>query len=168
MSPSHPHVVHTEDVPWTEVAHGTRVALKRKQLGAAAQGRKLGCSLVELPPGRRSWPAHYHLANEEAVYVLAGTGSLRIGPDVVPLRAGDYVALPPGAECAHQLLNDGAEPLRYLCFSTMEEPDVLVYPDSKKVGVMAGAAPGGDKAARTLLAYLPLAASVDYWDGEEP
>ncbi|WP_272491495.1 hypothetical protein [Corallococcus exercitus] len=43
-----------------------------------------------------------------------------------------------------------------------------MYPDSKKVGVFAGAAPGGDKASRTLHAYLPLAAEVDYWEGEEP
>ncbi|RKG77063.1 cupin domain-containing protein [Corallococcus terminator] len=162
------HLVHAEDLPWTEVAHGTRVALKRKQLGAAAHGRKLGCSLVELPPGRRSWPLHYHLANEEALYFLAGAGTLRLGSEEVPVREGDYVALPPGAGTAHQLINSGTEPLRYLCFSTMEEPDVLVYPDSKKVGIMAGAAPGGDKASRTLHVNLPLAASVDYWDGEEP
>jgi uncharacterized cupin superfamily protein len=168
MSPSHPHVVHAEDLAWTELSHGRRVALKRKQLGAAAHGRKLGCSLVELSPGRRSWPLHYHLGNEEAVYVLSGTGTLRLGTETVTVRAGDYVALPPGEACAHQLLNDGAEPLRYLCFSTMEAPDVLVYPDSRKVGVFAGAAPGGDKAARTLQAYLPLSAEVDYWEGEEP
>lgn len=162
------HLVHADDLPWTDVAHGTRVALKRKQLGAAAHGRKLGCSLVEVPPGRASWPLHYHLGNEEAVYVLSGAGTLRLGAEALPVRQGDYVALPPGAECAHQLVNDGAEPLRYLCFSTMEAPDVLVYPDSKKVGVFAGAAPGGDKAARTLHAYLPLAAEVDYWEGEPP
>ncbi|RYZ35138.1 MAG: cupin domain-containing protein [Myxococcaceae bacterium] len=162
------HLVHAEDLPWTEVAHGSRVALKRKQLGAAAHGRKLGCSLVELPPGRRSWPLHYHLANEEALYFLSGSGTLRLGSEEVPVREGDYVALPPGAGTAHQLLNDGTEPLRYLCFSTMEEPDVLVYPDSKKVGIMAGSAPGGDKATRTLHVNLPLGAAVDYWDGEEP
>ena len=35
------------------------------------------------------------------------------------------------------------------------------------MGVLAGAAPGGNKAARTLEAYLPLATQVGYWDGEE-
>ena len=70
-------------------------------------------------------------------------------------------------DIAHQLFNEGSEVLRYLVFSTMEEPDVVVYPDSKKVGVFAGAAPGGDKAARTLLTYLPLASEVDYWSGED-
>ena len=164
---AHPHVVHESELPWTDVQHGTRVAIRRKQLGAAAKGQKLGCSLIEMPPGKQSWPRHFHLANEEALYVLAGTGRLRLGEETVSVKAGDYVALPPGSACAHQLFNDGPEVLRYLAFSTMEQPDVVVYPDSKKVGVFGGAAPGGDKAARTLLAYLPLAAEVDYWSGEE-
>jgi len=164
---ANPHVVHEQELPWTETHQGTRVSIRRKQLGAAAKGKKLGCSLIELPPGKQSWPCHYHLANEEALYVLAGTGRLRLGEETVHVKAGDYVALPPGAGCAHQLFNDSPEPLRYLAFSTMEEPDVVIYPDSKKVGVFGGAAPGGDKAARTLLAYLPLAAGVDYWSGEE-
>jgi uncharacterized cupin superfamily protein len=164
---SNPHVVHESDLPWTDLTHGTLMAVRRKQLGAAAKGRMLGCSLVELPPGKKSWPAHYHLANEEALYVLSGTGRLRLGAEMVAVKAGDYVALPPGPECAHQLFNDGPEPLRYLALSTMEQPDVVVYPDSKKVGVFAGAAPGGDKAARTLHTYLPLGAEVDYWKDEE-
>lgn len=164
---SHPHVVHEPELPWAEVTQGPTVSYRRKQLGAAAKGRKLGCSLMELPPGKHAWPRHFHTANEEAYYVLSGTGRLRIGEDTVAVKAGDYVALPVGPEGAHQLVNDGAEPLRYLAFSTMQEPDIMVYPDSKKVVLFAGAAPGGDKSARTLSATLPLSAEVDYWSGEE-
>lgn len=164
---THPHLVHSNTLPWSELVHGTRVALRRKQLGAAAGGQKLGCSLLELLPGKQSWPYHYHLANEEALFILDGSGILRLGEERLPVSAGDYVALPAGAACAHQLFNEGTETLRYLAFSTQMEPEVLVYPDTQKVGVMAGAAPGGDKAARTLEAYLPLSARVGYWDGEE-
>jgi uncharacterized cupin superfamily protein len=164
---AHPHLVNAQDIPWTELTRGSRVALRRKQLGAAAHGQKLGCSLVELLPGKQSWPRHYHLANEEALFILEGSGKLRLGDETLPVSAGDYVALPAGPACAHQLVNDGEQPLRYLAFSTMLEPDVIVYPDSNKVGVLAGAAPGGNKAARTLEAYLPLSAQVGYWDGEE-
>ncbi|WP_342378160.1 cupin domain-containing protein [Myxococcus stipitatus] len=164
---THPHLVHEPSLPWTEVTQGPRVAYRRKQLGAAAKGQQLGCSLMELAPGTHAFPLHYHLANEEAYYVLSGSGLLRLGDASLPVRAGDYVALPVGAACAHQLVNDGTETLRYLAFSTMVEPDVMVYPDSKKVCVTAGSAPGGDKAARTLYTVLPLAAEVDYWSGEE-
>ena len=164
---SHPHVVHEPEVPWNEVTHGPKVAYRRKQLGAAAKGRKLGCSLMELPPGKFAFPRHFHTANEEAYFILSGTGRLRIGEDTVAVKAGDYAALPIGPEGAHQLINDGTEPLRYLAFSTMVEPDIAVYPDSGKVFLAVGSAPGGDKAARTLTAILPLSAEVDYWSGEE-
>ncbi len=164
---AHPHVVNAQDISWTETTRGSRVAMRRKQLGAAAHGQKLGCSLLELLPGKQSWPRHYHLSNEEALFILSGSGTLRLGEETVPVKTGDYVALPAGPACAHQLINEGDEPLRYLAISTMLEPDVIVYPDSNKVGVLAGAAPGGNKAARTLEAYLPLASQVGYWEGEE-
>lgn len=77
------------------------------------------------------------------------------------------LALPIGPEGAHLLLNDGAEPLRYLAFSTRVELDVMVYPDSRKVAIAAVSAPGGDKAARPLFTTLPLSAEVDSWSGEE-
>jgi uncharacterized cupin superfamily protein len=164
----HPNVVHVDEVPHTEQSRGRRYALRRKQLGAAAAGKRLGCSLIELPPGKRAWPIHWHAANEEAIFVLEGRGRMRIGEREVEVRAGDYVALPPGPAHAHQSWNDSEAPLRYLCFSTMIEPDMSVYPVSQKVGIFAGAAPGGDHAARTLDCFVPLAAQVDYWSGEEP
>lgn len=158
-------VVNEADLPWTEQDHGDRYAVKRKQLGAKAGGQKLGCSLIEIEPGKRGWPLHYHLANEEALYVLAGEGTLRLGDREVRVGPGDYVALPVGAAHAHQMINDGTETLRYLAVSTMLEPDVIGYPDSKKLGVMAGSAPGGPKEQRSLVAYLPDV-RVDYWEGE--
>ncbi|NVJ25558.1 MULTISPECIES: cupin domain-containing protein [Myxococcus] len=164
---SHLHLVHEPSLPWTEVTQGPRVSYRRKQLGAAAKGQKLGCSIMELAPGKHAFPLHFHLANEEAYFILSGTGRLRLADTTLPVKTGDYVALPVGPTGAHQLVNDGAETLRYLAFSTMVEPDVMVYPDSKKVCVTAGSAPGGDKAARTLYTVLPLSAEVDYWSGEE-
>jgi hypothetical protein len=49
----------------------------------------------------------------------------------------------------------------------MIESDVLVYPDSGKLGVFAGTAPGGPRDARTLHKYLRADAEVGYYDGEE-
>jgi hypothetical protein len=48
----------------------------------------------------------------------------------------------------------------------MEEPDVIEYPDSDKVGVFIGAAPGGEKQERRLAAFYRHSDRVDYWDGE--
>jgi len=60
----------------------------------ARRGHGRRRSLHELPAGDRSWPYHYHTANEEALYVLDGTATLRLDGDEVPLSPGDYVALP--------------------------------------------------------------------------
>jgi uncharacterized cupin superfamily protein len=163
----HPNVASEEALRWAEHHRGQKYGFRRKQLGAAAGAEMLGCSLYEVPPGRTAWPYHFHLANEEAIYVLEGSGTLRIGGEEVGISKGDYVALPIGEKQAHQLINSSEKTLRYLCFSTMEEPDVTVYPDSKKVGIFAGSAPGGPKEKRTLQRYLRADAEVDYYEGED-
>jgi uncharacterized cupin superfamily protein len=157
--------VNESDLDWETTEKGETV-FHRKRLAAAAGGAELGCSLYELPPGARSWPYHYHTGNEEALYVLAGEGRLRSEEGTSPLSSGDYVALPAGTEGGHRVVNDGDEPLRYLAVSTMQDPDVTVYPDSDKVGVFAGAPPGGE-GSRTVHGYFPRDATVDYWEGEE-
>jgi uncharacterized cupin superfamily protein len=156
--------VNEADLDWSETDRG-ETGFRRKKLAGAAGGDRLGCSLYELPPGRRSWPFHYHTANEEAIYVLAGEGRLRTADGEHAIEAGDYAALPAGEDGGHRVVNDGEAPLRYLMLSTMREPDVTVYPDSGTFGLFVGAPPGGDR-ERTLEGFYPLDAEVDYWEGE--
>ena len=168
--------VNESDLEWTETERG-ETAFRRKRLAAAAVeaptdraseggAEDLGCSLYELPPGKRSWPYHYHVANAEAFYVLAGEGQLRAPDGKHRLATGDYVACPTGQDGAHRIVNDTDEPLRYLVLSTLNETDVTVYPDSGKIGVFAGAAPGAD-GERDVSGYYERDAEVDYWHGEE-
>ncbi|MEF8842969.1 MAG: cupin domain-containing protein, partial [Haloarculaceae archaeon] len=136
---------------------------RRKRLAGAAGGDRLGASLYELSPGERAWPYHYHTANEEAMYVLAGSGRVR-GPDgEVMVIEGDYLAFPVGEGGGHHVANDGDEPMRYLMLSTMVEPDVTVYPDSGTFGVYAGAPPGSTE-ERSVSGYYRLEDTVDYWE----
>ncbi|WP_439027595.1 cupin domain-containing protein [Haloarchaeobius sp. DT45] len=158
--------VNEAECEWETVENG-ETRFRRKRLGTAAGSDRLGASLYELPPGSRSWPYHYHTANEEAIYVLAGSGMLRTADGEESLDAGDFVAVPTGEDGAHRVVNSGDAPLRYLCVSTMRDPDVTVYPDSGKLGIFAGAPPGGDSTERTVGGYYPRDAAVDYWDGEE-
>jgi uncharacterized cupin superfamily protein len=125
---------------------GDPIAATMKQLGAATGGGMLGCTYYEVPPGRSGFPYHFHCVNEEALFVLEGQATLRLGSEEVPVRAGDYVALPVGPGSAHQLRNTGAAPLRYLCLSTLQPTEVAVYPDMGTLGVMA--APSLDAARR--------------------
>ncbi|MNL69739.1 hypothetical protein D3C87_1946390 [compost metagenome] len=46
-------------------------------------------------------------------------------------------------------------------------PEVMLYPDSQKVAVMSGAAPGADKSKRTFEMSFPLEAAVNYYHREE-
>jgi uncharacterized cupin superfamily protein len=157
--------VNQSDLEWTEADRGD-TRFRRKQLAEAAGGERIGCSLYELPAGGRSWPYHHHTANEEALYVLSGTGTLRHDEERYELRAGEYVSLPVGEDGGHRVINDSDEPLRYLMVSTMREPDVTVYPDTDAIGVFAGSPPGG-RDERTVEGYFERQDAREYWDLQE-
>jgi uncharacterized cupin superfamily protein len=159
-------IVHTDEIDWMELAHGERFAFRRKLLGQATRSDKLGCSMYEIAPGKRAWPFHYHFANEEALFILEGAGTLRFGAEEVPVRAGHFMTFRVGADNAHQLVNTGAEPLRYLCFSTMIGPEVCGYPDSEKLGIIAGRAPGGSARVSAMRKCFRAGSEVDYFEGE--
>lgn len=124
--------------------------------------RLLGCTVTEVKAGCTAYPYHSHRANDELFYILAGTGELRLGSERHPVRAGDLVGCPTGGpQTAHQLINTGTEPLRYLAISTRSDPEVCEYPDSGKVGAYCG------KDDQTGLMHVTRAADeVDYWLGE--
>ena len=157
-------IVNKDDVEWTELEH-EETQFRRKQLGEAAESEQIGCSLYELPSGHRSWPYHYHTANEEAIYVLRGTGTIRLAGETSEVEAGDYVSLPADESGGHRVINDSDGTLRYLAISTMNDPDLTVYPDSEKMGVYVGAPPGG-REERSLEGYYRIEDDVDYWTGE--
>jgi uncharacterized cupin superfamily protein len=158
-------VIHEDEQAWAESAQG-KFRYRRKSFSAAAGSVKLGCSLYEVPPGGSAFPYHFHCANEEAIYVLDGEGTLRLDGREINVRRGHFIALPPGQASAHRLVNSSSSPLRYLCFSTMIEPEVSIYPDSHKVGVMVGSAPGGAKEKRSLAANYMLNSETSYFEDE--
>jgi uncharacterized cupin superfamily protein len=126
-------------------------------IGSKIGAKKLGYNLTAVPPGKRAFPFHCHRLNEEMFYVIEGSGEVRIGSEVFPIRAGDIIACPAsGHELAHQLVNTGTSELKYLAVSTMEGPDVCEYPDSKKIAVLGGG-----------VRYVNrLDQQAGYWDGE--
>ena len=159
-------IVHSDDVRWEEAGDGGLFELRWRRLGRRAGGKEIGCNLVELQPGKTAWPFHYHLGNEEAIFVLDGIGTLRRGDHRHRVRAGDYVAFLPGSDHAHQLTNTGTELLRYLVMSTMRTCDIAVYPDSNKVGLFGGGEVGDAEGEREYVKFLREDAKVGYYDGE--
>lgn len=161
-----PSVISSDDLTWNESTRGDFHHVLYKSLSSNSAGKEIGCSLFELPPHKQSFPFHYHLANEEAIFVLEGTGQLRLGDQRLSVKSGDYIALPNHPNAGRQMINNSDAPLRYLCISTMNAPDVAVYPDSKKVAVFGGMAPGGNESDCTYFALLKETNSADYWDDE--
>jgi uncharacterized cupin superfamily protein len=140
-------------------------AWKRMRVARRLGGELLGASVYELPPGQGTWPYHLHWANEELVLVLEGTATLRTPDGERELERGDAVIFRRGPEGAHKLVNGSDRTARVLVVSTMIEPDIGEYPDSGKVGLFAGAAPGAPTPEGTLEAFYRLD-QVGYFDGE--
>ena len=134
-------LVHSTDLPWADALVRGLFQQRRKALGG---GERLRCSVFELPPGKRSFPLHAHLVTEEAMFVLSGRAKVRTLEGLTELGPGDFVAFPAGGP-AHQLLNEGTEPLVYLAMSAGVGADVVQYPDSKKIPAAVGAPPTGKR-----------------------
>lgn len=131
------------------------------RLGTGTAARKLGASVDTVAPGKRSCPYHFHYAQEEMFVVLAGEGTLRVAGEMLPIRAGDVIFIPPGPEYPHQIINTSDAPLSYLSISTRDTPEVCEYPDSGKYQAMVSA-----DGRRVFGAVQRGENSVDYWDGE--
>jgi uncharacterized cupin superfamily protein len=159
----HPNVVNVNEVEPTSSEKGSRFGFVNRRLGQATGGRGIGCGWYEVPPGKTAFPFHYHTANEESLYVLEGTGTLRIGKEEVAVAPGDYVTFPVGPQHAHQLINSGSGPLRYLCFSTRNLVEVCGYPDSDK---LAASAWDPETSTQVVRMIVKRGTDVDYYEGE--
>lgn len=127
----------------------------------------LGAMHVTVEPGKRAFPFHNHLGNDEMFVILEGEGTYRFGDTEHPVKAGDVCGAPRGGpDRAHQLINSGDGPLRYLGISTRRDPDVVEYPDSGKFAAMA-VFPGADWTRAHLRFVGRAEESRDYWEGED-
>ncbi|MFJ3468364.1 cupin domain-containing protein [Pseudomonas sp. NPDC090201] len=131
------------------------------RLGTGTAAQKLGASIDIVAPGKRSCPYHFHYAQEEMFIVIEGHGSLRVAGQMLPIKAGDVMFIPPGPEYPHQIINTSDAPLKYLSISTREAPEVCEYPDSGKY--LAAASVNDERVFRVV---QRKEGTLDYWDGE--
>jgi uncharacterized cupin superfamily protein len=144
---------------WDETAMPTPAGFGWRSLGIARRlgGELIGASLYEIPPGKKTFPYHWHAANEELLLVVDGRPTLRSPAGERELERGELVAFPASPDGAHQLRNDGEQPARVLMLSTRLTPEILEYPDTGKVGLAS--VPGQRR-------LLRIDAEIGYWDGE--
>jgi uncharacterized cupin superfamily protein len=151
------------DPVFDEVREQPGFSALRARLSRQAGSERLGMSLWEIPPGEAAYPYHHHLTEEEMIVVLDGRPSLRTPKGWRELAEGDVVAFARGEQGAHQLVNRTANVVCFLSCSTSGEPDIVVYPDSGKIGVFERRPDGGG-----LWSLFWSEDTVDYWDGERP
>jgi uncharacterized cupin superfamily protein len=143
-----------DDVPWEEYAHGTRFGTRYRQLGEFGGCSHVGVCMEEVAPGRQTYPAHYHLLEEEQLLVLTGRPTLRLGERSLQLEPGSYVVFPAGQAAGHTLLNETDETVRYLIIGERDPREVTVHTDTGRVGV------------RLLGEGFRKGDTMDYWEGE--
>lgn len=80
-------------------------------VGAGQTNGRLGMSLVTQPPGTAT-PLHRHTQEAEALFVLEGRISYRVGEDVHELEDGAFLYLPQGLPHAFRVR--GERPARFL------------------------------------------------------
>jgi uncharacterized cupin superfamily protein len=135
----------------------------RARISRQAGAERLGLSLWEVPPGQAAYPYHAHLTEEELVIVLEGTPSLRTHDGWRELEQGEVVSFPRGERGAHQIVNRTQESVRFLAFSPSGEPDVVLQPDSGKIGAFERRPDGAG-----LRVWFRRADEVEYYEGESP
>jgi uncharacterized cupin superfamily protein len=101
----------------------------RKRLGNAAGLDQFGVNLTTLRPGAASAQRHWHAAEDELVYVLAGEVVLCEDGGETVLRPGDAAGFKAGVANAHRLINRSAQDAVYLEIGTRAAHERVNYPD---------------------------------------
>jgi uncharacterized cupin superfamily protein len=137
-----------------------RGPVRLHHIGRRAGGELVGATMFEAQPGTEGI-YHFHHGNEEWLIVLDGRPTLRTPEGERELRTGDLIVFPRGPDGAHGISNHSDEPARWLVVSSMNEPDVIEYPDTGVVGAVAGDAPAAGRDA-PFEAFFPRDAAIPY------
>jgi len=126
--------IHLDDVPVERHEIG-EMALRRRKLGAAAGARRLGVAVIEIDPGRQSFPPHSHADEDEVFLVLAGSGLAYLtsgSRDVRTYEVGvDDVLWHPSNGDAHTLIA-GPEGLTVLVVAEGSRTNTTWLPRTKQ------------------------------------
>ncbi len=156
-------MVNIEEPDYDEPRSGEGFTCRRARISRQVGAERLGLSLWDLPPGQAAYPYHAHLTEEELLIVLEGAPSMRTPEGWRELDRGEVVSFLRGEAGAHQVVNRTEAPVRFLAFSTNGETDVVLQPDSDKIGAFERRPDGGG-----LRVWFRAGDAREYLDGEQP
>lgn len=102
---------------------------KRWKLGDAAGLTQFGVNLLRLDPGVWSSQRHWHVKEDEFVYVLEGEVVRVTEAGAEVLRAGDCAGFKAGVEDGHHIQNRSDRTAVLLEVGTRSDGDGAAYPD---------------------------------------
>jgi uncharacterized cupin superfamily protein len=101
----------------------------RRRLGDHAGLKNFGVNLTRLDPGSESSMRHWHVKQDEFIYVLEGELTLVTDAGRQTLRAGMAAGFAAGSGDGHQLVNEGKRPAVYLEIGDRTAGDGVTYTD---------------------------------------
>lgn len=110
-------------------------AREKRPLGDLFGLTRFGVNLTLLGPGAASAFLHAHSQQDEFVYVLQGTPTLRTEQAEMVLQPGMCAGFAAGGP-AHHLVNETAEPVLVLEIGDRSKGDLVRYPDEDLVSAM--------------------------------
>jgi uncharacterized cupin superfamily protein len=111
---------------------------EKRALGDALDLTQFGVNLVTLAPGAWSSQRHWHVREDEFVYVLEGEVVLVTDAGEQVLGPGMAAGFPAGKADGHHLINRSGAPVLYLELGTRAHDETAHYSDvdlqARKVG----------------------------------
>lgn len=101
----------------------------RQRVGNAAGLQNFGVNLTTLAPGSQSALRHWHTAQDEFVYVVAGELILVTNDGEQTMTPGDMAGFAAGSANGHHLVNRSSEPATYLEIGDRTLPEQAHYAD---------------------------------------
>ena len=103
--------------------------IERLRLGSAAGLTQFGVNLVTLKPGTWSSQRHWHIKEDEFVFIVEGEVVLVEDGAETMLKAGDCAGWKAGVENGHHLINRSPRDAKILTVGARDDADHGEYSD---------------------------------------
>jgi len=132
-------IVRTGGTDWSKTWRGRHPfnpasEMRIVPLGGPSGLKRIGASLIRIPPGKESFIPHAHSVEEEFIFVLQGAGEVVLDGVGHAVGPGDFVGLPTDG-VVHSLVSKGPGDLVYLTGGERSKVEVADMPSIGKTTV---------------------------------
>jgi uncharacterized cupin superfamily protein len=121
------------DVPWQRLPGSTTF----KTVGRYGGGSQVGVGIDTLKPGQFSNRFHYHLREEEHIFILKGSATLILGHRRYVMQEGSYCCFPAGQRAGHHLFNHTKLKCAFMTIGDNKTDDIVFFPKSGRARIRA-------------------------------